>query len=442
MNITVVGTGYVGLVTGVCLSEMGHNVVCADSDVNKISLLERGQSPIYELGLADLIVANADAGRLSFTTDTHMGVSGADVMFIAVGTPPLPDGRADLSNVYKVAETIAQAARSNSIVVMKSTVPVGTCHNVADILKSSRSSNDIAVVDNPEFLREGCAIDDTMHPDRIVIGSESQAAGDVIEDMYAPLNAPVVRTDLRSAEFIKYASNAFLATKISFINEISNLAEKLGADVTDIAYGMGLDARIGRAFLNAGIGYGGSCFPKDTSALIQIAGNVEHDFELLKSVVKVNARQQVILVDKLAQRFGRLDGLKVALLGLTFKPNTDDMRFAASISVANRLIASGVEVSAYDPMLPYGVGRHLHPQVALRDSIDGAIDGVDAIFILTEWEQIRAYDWGKVVAQYRPPVVFDGRNCLDLAEVRRLGMEYHSIGRRTNVSQVESLERM
>jgi UDPglucose 6-dehydrogenase len=432
MNITIVGTGYVGLVTGVCLSEIGHQVTCVDIDKSKIETLRSGTSPIYEPGLEELIVKNADEGRLMFTAKHQEAFEGAEVIYIAVGTPTREDGKTDLSQVESAAKSIAKHIQTYTVIVTKSTVPVGTNHYIKEIiLKNMIKSTPFDIVSNPEFLREGSAIHDTFHGDRIVIGADNEKAATLMEEINKPFGIPILKTDIRSAEMIKYASNAFLATKISFINEVANLCEKLGANIDDVAQGMGQDQRIGHQFLQAGIGYGGSCFPKDTKALVQMAGNVEHDFELLKSVVKVNNRQQVVLVEKARERFGSLEGIRIALLGLSYKPNTDDMRESASVVIADCLVEEGASVVAYDPVAMDNARALLRQEVQYADSIEDALQDADCAFILTEWDEIKNIDLAKANKRMKESIIFDGRNCFLLEEVVKNGIEYHSIGRST-----------
>ncbi|PAD44031.1 UDP-glucose 6-dehydrogenase [Niallia circulans] len=427
-NIAVVGTGYVGLVTGVALSDIGHSVTCVDIDEKKVELMQSGVSPIYEPGLSELMTKNINAGRLSFTTKHQQAFAGADAIYIAVGTPQKADGTADLRFIEAVADHIAEHLTHYAVVVTKSTVPVGT----NDYIKSYIEKNtDVPfdVVSNPEFLREGSAVHDTFHGDRIVIGADSTVAGDLIEEINKPFGIPVFRTDIRSAEMIKYASNAFLATKISFVNEIANLCEKLNANVDDVAKGMGQDKRIGDKFLNAGIGYGGSCFPKDTSALVQIAGNVEHEFTLLKAVIEVNYKQQRLLVEKAREHFGSLRGKTIAMLGLAFKPNTDDMREAASIILAQELILAGARVVAYDPIAMGNARNVLPAAVDYADNAFAAIQGADTAFVVTEWDEICALTPEDFKANLKEPVVFDGRNCFNIETMKEAGLNYYSVGR-------------
>jgi UDPglucose 6-dehydrogenase len=430
MQIAVVGTGYVGLVTGVCLSDIGHDVTCVDIDEEKVKRMKQGISPIYEPGLEELMKKNIAAGRLHFTTNHAEAFADAKVIYIAVGTPMREDGRADLQYVEQVAKDIGENIQQDVIVVTKSTVPVGTNERVRDIVREySQGKFRVDVVSNPEFLREGSAVYDTFHGDRIVIGADNEEAAKVIEEINKPFGIPIFKTDIRSAEMIKYASNAFLATKISFINEIANLCEKLGANVVDVAKGMGMDDRIGSKFLQAGIGFGGSCFPKDTNALVQIASFVEHEFHLLKSVIQVNNEQQRLLVKKAKERFGSLKGKRVALLGLAFKPNTDDMREAASIVLSKELIEEGAEVVGYDPIAIPNAKRVMPQEVQFTDSIQAALEGADLAFIVTEWEEIKKLPISEYVKWMKQPYIFDGRNCYDLQEVKQYSVEYHSVGR-------------
>ncbi|MDF2938752.1 MAG: UDP-glucose 6-dehydrogenase ywqF [Paenibacillaceae bacterium] len=430
MKIAIVGTGYVGLVTGVCLSEIGHQVTCIDVDANKVNKMRAGVSPIYEPGLDELMQKNITAGRLFFTTSHQEGFQDAKAIYIAVGTPPREDGTANLSYVEEVARSIAAHIQSYTVVVTKSTVPVGTNYRIKQMIAAGveeRTSFD--VVSNPEFLREGTAVQDAFQGDRIVIGSDNPRAAQLVEEINKPFGIPVYHTDISSAEMIKYASNAFLATKISFINEISALCEKLGANVEDVAAGMGMDKRIGSQFLRAGIGYGGSCFPKDTKALVQIAGNVEHEFDLLKSVIQVNNKQQRLLVDKAKERFGSLTDKRVALLGLAFKPHTDDMRESASIVVSRQLVEEGARVQAYDPIQPEMAAQLLPEEVALCRSLEEALTQADCVFIITDWPEFKTMDLAKATQLLKSPVFFDGRNCFTLEHAADQGIEYHSIGR-------------
>ena len=430
MNIAVVGTGYVGLVTGVCLAEIGHQVICIDIDKEKIEKMKQGISPIYEPGIEELMKKNINNKMIDFTNDYKKGFAGTDIIMIAVGTPQKTDGSADLSFIEQTAKDIAHNITSDVIVVTKSTVPVGTNEYIKDVIQKNSNQNiQVQIVSNPEFLREGSAIFDTFHGDRIVIGAENEEIALIIEKMYQPFNVPVFKTDLRSAEMIKYASNAFLATKISFINEMANLSEKLGANIDDVATGMGKDQRIGSRFLNAGIGFGGSCFPKDTSALLKMGKDHSYDLKILQSVLQVNDYQKKLLVQKALKRFGDLQGLRIALLGLAFKPNTDDLREAASIVVAEELLDHGAEIVAYDPIaIPYA-RKALNPKIRYENSIKEAIQQADCAFILTEWEEFKEFNLANFSCLMKQPILFDGRNCFRLENVQKYDIEYHSIGR-------------
>ncbi|UAL52083.1 UDP-glucose dehydrogenase family protein [Metabacillus dongyingensis] len=430
MKIAVVGTGYVGLVTGTCLSEIGHTVTCIDIDQEKVNKMREGISPIYEPGLDELMKKNIQGRRLFFTTNHNEGFEEADVIYIAVGTPEKEDGSANLSFVEQVAKDIATHVKTDVVVVTKSTVPVGTNDWIKEVIQNNLVHNvKVDLVSNPEFLREGAAIYDSFNGDRIVVGASNESAASIIEEINKPFGIPVFKTNVRSAEMIKYAANAFLATKISFINEVSNICEKVGANVEDVANGMGQDSRIGSQFLNAGIGYGGSCFPKDTKALIQIAGNVEYDFDLLKGVVRVNQKQQEILLDKLNKRFNSLEGKKVAVLGLAFKPNTDDMREAASIVITKHLVEKGAHVVAYDPVAKENATKILDSNVKYATNTVDALKDADVALILTEWNEFKDLEIGTFVENMKLPVIFDGRNCYDPKIVENYFVEYHSMGR-------------
>jgi len=433
MRIAIIGTGYVGLVSGACFSEFGVSVSCVDQDAAKIAGLQRGEMPIYEPGLAALVAGNAAAGRLSFTTDLAMAVAGADAVFIAVGTPSRRgDGHADLSYVFAAAEAIGRALSGPAVVVTKSTVPVGTGYRVAEILRGTRPKGGVEVAANPEFLREGSAIADFMRPDRVVIGADSERARAVLRQLYRPLyliETPMLFTDVATAELVKYAANAFLATKITFINEIADLCEVLGADVQDVARGIGLDGRIGRKFLHAGPGFGGSCFPKDCRALVRTAGEAGAGLEIVETVLKVNEARKRRMADKIAAACGgSLIGKSLAVLGLTFKPNTDDMRDAPSLEILPRLIAAGARVRAFDPE-GMGEAERLMPEpVYCRDAYQ-AIDGADALVLLTEWNEFRALDLDRVKSLLANPLVIDLRNIYQPQEMADAGLAYVSVGR-------------
>ncbi|MFS0559905.1 UDP-glucose/GDP-mannose dehydrogenase family protein [Terribacillus sp. 179-K 1B1 HS] len=431
-KIAIVGTGYVGLVTGVALSDIGHDVTCVDIDETKVAKMNQGLSPIYEPGLAELMTKNIEKGNLHFTTEHSIAFKDADAIYIAVGTPERADGSANLDFVQQVAKDIAaNVSDKGAVVVTKSTVPVGTNKLVKHWITEALDRDvQIEVVSNPEFLREGSAVYDTYHGDRIVIGAEAEAAADLIEAINKPFGVPVFRTDIESAEMIKYASNAFLAAKISFINEIGTICGKLGANIEDVAKGMGMDKRIGDKFLNAGIGYGGSCFPKDTKALVQIAGDVNHTFDLLESVINVNNKQQQIPVD-IAQMVvrGGLEGKKVAMLGLAFKPNTDDMRESASIVLAQKLTELGANISAYDPIAIENAKRLLPETVHYAANTEEALQDADVAIIVTEWDEFKDLPLTVFEKQMKQPIVIDGRNCYPLSYVETANIDYYSIGR-------------
>ena len=390
MSICVIGTGYVGLVTGTVFSDLGYTVSCCDSNADKITMLTNGKMPIYEPGLAEIVERNTRDGRLSFSTDIGKSIKDADIIFIAVGTPPGEDGYADLSAVKAVAKTIAQNLTSYKVVVNKSTVPVGTADLVRGIIEENRIDPTVEfdVVSNPEFLREGNAITDTLHPDRIVIGASSQAAAMRLVELYSPLERPMIVTDVHSAEVIKYASNAFLATKISFINAVANICELVGADVLKVSNGIGLDKRIGKDFLNAGLGWGGSCFGKDTSCFIATADKYGYDFKLLKSVVDINSEQPTFFVKKIKNVLGDLNGKTIAVLGLAFKPNTDDLRDGKSIEIMAQLSSLGAEIKAYDPVAMDNA-RKAYPNAKYCADLYQTADGADAVVIVTEWERVQ-----------------------------------------------------
>ncbi|HEX3391855.1 MAG TPA: UDP-glucose/GDP-mannose dehydrogenase family protein [Solirubrobacteraceae bacterium] len=421
--IGVIGTGYVGLVTAVGFAELGSDVWCVDVDSEKIERLRRGEVPIYEPGLEELVARNRE--RLRFSTDLAPALEHARLLFVAVGTPPTHSGDADLSAVHAVVD--AMPAPDGHALVMKSTVPCGTGANIKRIF-AEHGKTGYSYVSCPEFLKEGSAVSDFMNPDRVVVGGEGDWTEQAVVDLYQPLDAPLVRTDVASAEMIKLAANAFLATKISFINEIANVCETLGADVVEVARGMGLDARIGPKFLQAGIGYGGSCFTKDVSALKLLAGNSGYHFQLLNSVIEVNELQKRRVVSKLQRHLGDLAGRSVALLGLAFKPNTDDMRGASSLVLASRLQAEGAHVRAFDPIAE-GPARTLMPQLDYADTALGAIEGADAIVLVTEWVEFVELDWQQVADAMGGKLVIDGRNALDSQAVRAAGLTYEGIGR-------------
>ncbi|NIK79530.1 UDPglucose 6-dehydrogenase [Paenibacillus castaneae] len=430
MNITVIGTGYVGLVSGVCYAELGNHVICVDKDADKIDMLNAGGIPIYEPGLKELATASREAGRLSFTTDLPEAIRRSDIIILAVGTPPLPSGEANLAYINQAAIEIAEAMNGYKIIAVKSTVPVGTNERLAILIKSHTKER-FDSISLPEFLREGSAIEDTLHPDRIIIGANCQSAADTMMLLHEPLTKHIVVTDIRSAEMIKYASNAFLATKISFINEIANICEKVGADVTQVAEGMGYDRRIGPSFLKAGIGYGGSCFPKDTSALIQIAGHVDYEFKLLRSVVEVNQDQRWSVIRKLETIFsGELRGKTIAVWGLAFKPNTDDVRDSPAVEIIRHLVENGVKVKAYDPIAMSNFRTIYNIEnVEWCDQALETAKGADALCLLTEWDEFTTVDLGQLQAIMKQPILIDGRNVFKEENLLGTDFIYYSVGR-------------
>ncbi len=434
MRIAMIGTGYVGLVSGVCFSDFGHEVICVDKDPNKIQMLERGEVPIYEPGLDELMAKNVKAGRLSFTGNLQDAVDGADAVFIAVGTPTRRgDGHADLTYVYAAAEEVAQSLTGYTVVVTKSTVPLGTNRQVKQVVKKANPEADFDVASNPEFLREGAAIDDFMRPDRVVVGVQSDRAKQVMDDIYRPLSLrdfPVVYTDLESAEMIKYAANAFLATKITFINEIAALCERTGADVKQVAHGMGMDGRIGDKFLHAGPGYGGSCFPKDTSALARMGQEHAVPMNITETVIKVNDEIKRRLIDKVLDMCGgSVNGKTIAVLGVTFKPNTDDMRDAPSLTIVPALVGGGAKVRVVDPQ-GHREAEALLPGVNWLDDAYKAVNNADAVVILTEWNEFRGLDLKKIARKMTTPLMADLRNVYSAKDAKRAGFEkYVSIGR-------------
>jgi UDPglucose 6-dehydrogenase len=428
-NIAVIGTGYVGLVTGVCLSDLGNRVVCVDIDEEKVQKLNQGVMPIYEPGLEDLVERNVRAGRLSFTTSYSEGLQGAEFVFVAVGTPEGVDGEADLRYVRMAARSIAGVMDHPVIIVNKATVPVGTGDWVADIIRQYRNGDiDFAVVSNPEFLREGSAISDFLAPDRVVLGSLDREAAEKVAQLYLPLRTTIMITDLRTAEMIKYASNAFLATRISFINEIANICEALGADVKEVATGMGYDARIGHGYLDPGIGYGGSCFPKDVKALTYMAEIKGRHPQLLRAVMEINDDQRRQVVRKLDQALGGLRGKTVGLLGLAFKPNTDDMREAPALHLARMLTSAGAHVRAYDPVAR-PVAQRVLPQVELAEDAYDLAQGCDALVVVTEWNEFKNLDLVRIGDLMTGNVLIDGRNIYEPEQIKELGFYYRGIGR-------------
>lgn len=430
MKLTIIGTGYVGLVTGACFAEASHHVVCVDNDDAKVKILKAGGIPIYEPGLEELVRENVKAGRLTFTTSTAEGVEKSDVIFIAVPTPPQPDGSVDLSFIEKVAREIAAAMTSYKIVVDKSTVPVKTGDKVAETIKRyGKAKIEFDVVSNPEFLREGFAVEDLMKPDRIVIGVRSERPVAVMKEIYAPFNAPIIVTDINSAELIKHASNSFLALKISYINAISVMCEATGANVQEVANGMGMDERIGRRFLSASLGFGGSCFPKDLSAFIKIAEQVGYDFRLLKEVQRINAEQMDRFVKKITETLWVLKEKKIGVLGLAFKQNTDDVRQSPAIELCQRLLKKGASLRVHDPKAMDKAKVLLPTAVTYVDDMNAVAEGCDALVIATEWDQFKQLDFERARRAMSHPILFDGRNLFDADEMEKAGWIYKSIGR-------------
>lgn len=427
-KIAVVGTGYVGLVTGIALAAIGHYVTCIDVDENKVKQLKRAISPIFEPGIEEIMKKNIEDDKLHFTTEYDKAIPGSEVVYIAVGTPENKDGTANLEYIVQAAMQIAEHMTSSIVIAMKSTVPVGTNEYIKKMI-SANTKFSVEVVSNPEFLREGSAIYDAFKGDRIVIGASDEKAANLIEEINKPFGITIFKTDLRSAEMIKYASNAFLATKISFINEIANLCDKLGANIEDVADGMGLDKRIGRQFLNAGIGYGGSCFPKDTEALLQISKSVEYDFRILREVSEVNKNQNFLLVDKAKSILGSLNDKKIAILGLSFKPNTDDIRSAASIPIIQKLLIEGAQIAAYDPVAMEQAKKILPRQVNFAKSSIEALKDADVAFIVTEWNEIKELLPSDFIKVMKKAIIFDGRNCFNPSQMKSNGIQYYSIGR-------------
>lgn len=454
MRVCVIGTGYVGLVTGVCLAHIGHDVICVDNNEEKVKLMKSGQSPIYEPGLSELMKSNMDSGRLTFTADLGAGVNHGEILFIAVGTPALPTGESDTRYVEAVARGIgANLSDGYKVIVNKSTVPIGSgdwvrmivLDGASERLKQEGKSGtelgaEFDVVSNPEFLREGSAIFDTFNPDRIVLGSNSERALKMMQELYTPIverkcgddaslpPVPIVMTDLSSAEMVKYAANSFLATKISFINEIANICDRVGADVTQVAAGIGLDSRIGSKFLQAGIGWGGSCFPKDVSALIHTADDYNYEAQLLKAAVEVNNRQRLMAIEKLQQVLKILKGKTVGLLGLTFKPDTDDLRDAPALNIIDQLNRLGAKVKAYDPIISQTGMRHGLSNVIVETDPERLADGCDALVLVTDWKQFKTLDYSTMAKSMNSAVLIDGRNFLNRKELEAAGFQYVGIG--------------
>ena len=448
MRVCVIGTGYVGLVTGVCLSHIGHDVICVDNNEEKVKLMQSGQSPIYEPGLSELMKSSAESGKLTFTTDLSKGVAHGEILYIAVGTPPLPTGESDTRYVEAVARGIGTHLKDEyKVIVNKSTVPIGSGDWVRMIIldghKESGSTVETSfdVISNPEFLREGSAVYDTFNPDRIVLGGNSDKAISMMQDLYQPLTSrkfaedkslpevPVVVTDLSSAEMIKYAANSFLATKISFINEVANICDRVGADVTQVARGIGLDSRIGGKFLNAGLGWGGSCFPKDVSALVHTANDYNYESELLKAAINVNQRQRLLVLEKLQNELKILKGKTIGLLGLTFKPDTDDMRDAPALDLIEQLNRLGARVKAYDPIVSQSGLSHGLSNVIIETNAEMLADSCDALVLVTDWREFLKLDLQKIAKLMNNSLIIDGRNFLDREAVQAAGIRYIGMGR-------------
>lgn len=435
-NIAVAGTGYVGLVAGVCFAEVGHQVTCVDIDEDKIAMMKSGISPIYEADLEGLMQKNYEAGRLDYTTDYVKAYREADVIFLGVGTPEQPDGSADLTYIATVARQVAETIEKDCLVVVKSTVPVGTNDKVEQFIKDFLINDvKVEVASNPEFLAQGTAVRDTLHAARIIIGTDSKWAENILMDIYRPFNIPVVSVSRRSAEMIKYASNDFLALKISYMNDIANLCELVGADIQDVARGMGFDERIGKKFLNAGIGYGGSCFPKDTKALEYLARQHGYQLRTIKAAIEVNKTQKTILYKKASSRLITFNGLKIAVLGLTFKPGTDDLREAPSLENVPLLLERGAEIYAYDPVgednfkKKFPEGKCSRGSIKYTHSIEETLKGANLCFIFTEWEDIKAVKPESYKRLMKTPLVYDGRNIYSTSDMHKVGVEYYSIGR-------------
>jgi UDPglucose 6-dehydrogenase len=431
MKISIIGSGYVGLVTGACFAQVGHDVICVDNDQRKVKALNHGKIPIYEPGLEQLVQRNVAAGRLQFSGSIGHGVDNSEVVFIAVPTPPQADGSVDLTYIEQVAREIASVLKDYRVIVDKSTVPVNTGEKVADTIRRYNKTNvEFDVVSNPEFLREGCAVTDLMEPDRIVIGSNSQRALAIMEKVYAPFMAPIMMTDVKSAELIKHAANSFLALKISYVNAVSAICETAGADIEKVAEGIGADKRIGRSFLNAGLGYGGSCFPKDLAAFIAISEQIGEPFHLLREVQKINQQQRERFVKRLRDTLWVLKEKRIAVWGLTFKPHTDDVRSSVAVDLVNDLIQEGALVTAYDPKGNQKVQElNLCPGVHLAKSALEAVQDAEALVLATEWPQFSEVDLIEVYQRMRMPIVFDGRNLFDPVTMRDLGFQYFGIGR-------------
>ena len=438
MKICIIGTGYVGLVAGVCFAENGNDVICVDKDSKKIEGLKRGKVPIYEPGLEELLKRNTKKERLQFTTNLKKAVKESFIIFIAVGTPQDDDGSADLNHVLEVAALIGKAMNGHKIIATKSTVPVGTTNRVRDAI-GKETEHPFNVASNPEFLKEGAAVNDFMKPDRIIIGTDNQEAADIMKELYSPFvrtGNPILIMDIESAEMTKYAANAMLATRVSFMNELANLCEKVGADISDVRKGMGTDPRIGYSFLFPGVGYGGSCFPKDVKAIIRTAEENNYDLNILKAVDLANTNQREILVKKIMEHFGgNLKGRVIGIWGLSFKPNTDDIREAPSITIIKRLLEVGARIKAYDPAAMDEVKKEFYDRIKYSKKSYDALEGADALVLITEWNEFREPDFERILKLMNTPVVFDGRNIFNPRKLQEMGFTYYGVGRITTQAQ-------
>lgn len=431
MKITIIGSGYVGLVTGACFADLGNTVICADNDEKKVEMLRKGDIPIYEPGLEELVKKNCVRNRLVFTTDIKQAARDAEIIFICVGTPPKSDGSADLTGIEKVSRVLAESIDSYKLIVEKSTVPVETGEWVKSTINTFKKNGaGFDVASNPEFLREGSAIEDFMNPDRVVIGVESERAEKLLKELYGPLNTKIVVTSIKGAEIIKHASNSFLATKISFINAVSNICEKVGADIVSVAEGIGLDKRINTHFLKAGAGFGGSCFPKDLKAFIHISEKLGYNFDLLREVDKINERQKELLIKKLAGILWNIPDKDIAIWGVAFKPDTDDIRSAPAIDIINRLVAEGARVRVFDPAAMNKAKEELGEKdiTWCRDAYE-AVDGADCLILMTEWNEFKEVDWQRLKKIMKQPIILDGRNIYDPEKVKAMGFRYAGMGR-------------
>ena len=430
MKLAIMGTGYVGIVTGACFADLGNDVICVDNNEEKIAQLKKGIVPIYEPGLEDIIKRNREEGRLSFSTDISEAARHADIIFICVGTPPKEDGSADLRDIEKVSRKIAESMTFYKLIVEKSTVPVETGEKLKDTINMVMGGDvEFDVASNPEFLREGSAIEDFMNPDRVVIGVESEKAGKILSELYSPLNAKIIVTDIKGAEIIKHAANSFLATKISFVNAVSNICEKVGTDINAVAEGIGLDSRINTHFLKAGIGFGGSCFPKDLKAFIYIAKRLGYNFNLLKEVEKINEEQKDLVIRKVSEMLWNLPDKVIGVWGLAFKPNTDDIRSAPAIDIIKRLVGEGVKIKAFDPVAMDKAKIELNDKILYCQDAYEAASEADCVILMTEWNEFKELDWQRIKDSMKQPIIMDGRNIYDSNKLKEMGFKYTGIGR-------------